>query len=499
MKRINSVLLALLIILSASAALAQQPSMTELVFPQWVCGDNNDFQNRIATAYRVKISGLNPSTTYKLAAGMIVADDITDLTKDCYGYGYFYFPEYDVSGIFKRSPRSKNPPAPYTLPYFNDIPTNSSGEISFWVLISPTYDDRFQLKSVYLCITHNSGDGSPIVSRSDRIISQLTSKTANNFGTPTDYSHAYIEGHSLAPNGKYVFIYDKSDINQSDRPLHGFMTEDNYFDESSGNGPAPNFYLNNINGRSGRYGLITPLSNSNGIRRIEMLNADGSSYKVATSSNGIWQSGLNTTSLTEGSVYIMSEADAPLPVELQTFTATLQQSPEKVILDWQTATEVNSYCFEVQKKIVNRDWIIIGKVIAHGMSNSPKYYSFQDENLISGQSYYRLKMIDNDGTFSYSPETSIKIGLPRSLTIAQNYPNPFNPVTVISYSLPQNSFVTLRVFDILGKEITILVNEEKSAGNYHVNFNGSNLPSGTYFYCLRADGQYTVKKMVLLK
>ena len=81
----------------------------------------------------------------------------------------------------------------------------------------------------------------------------------------------------------------------------------------------------------------------------------------------------------------------------------------------------------------------------------------------------------------------------------QNYPNPFNPSTTIQYSVINKQFVTLKVFDVLGNEIATLVNEEKSAGTYSINFNASNLPSGIYFYKLQAGSFTSSKKMLLLK
>lgn len=97
--------------------------------------------------------------------------------------------------------------------------------------------------------------------------------------------------------------------------------------------------------------------------------------------------------------------------------------------------------------------------------------------------------------------------LPVNFVLEQNYPNPFNPETTIKYSIPiknertefsiQN--VTLKVFDVLGREITTLVNEHKSAGNYEVKFNGTNLTSGTYFYVLNLGGKILSRKMLLIK
>ena len=81
----------------------------------------------------------------------------------------------------------------------------------------------------------------------------------------------------------------------------------------------------------------------------------------------------------------------------------------------------------------------------------------------------------------------------------QNYPNPFNPTTSLQYAIVSRQFVTLKVFDLLGREVATLVNEEKSAGEYEVEFNGTELPSGIYFYQLKAGGIIQTKKMILLK
>lgn len=81
----------------------------------------------------------------------------------------------------------------------------------------------------------------------------------------------------------------------------------------------------------------------------------------------------------------------------------------------------------------------------------------------------------------------------------QNYPNPFNPVTTIRYSIPQISFVTIKVYDLLGREVAVLVNEEKSAGIYQIEFSGNELSSGIYYYSIKAGEHLETKKMILLK
>ena len=89
--------------------------------------------------------------------------------------------------------------------------------------------------------------------------------------------------------------------------------------------------------------------------------------------------------------------------------------------------------------------------------------------------------------------------LPSTIRLQQNYPNPFNPSTTIAYSVPQKSFVTLKVYDILGKEITTLVNSDKSPGNYQVEFHGDNLSNGIYIYEMQLGKMLLTRKMILLK
>jgi len=92
-----------------------------------------------------------------------------------------------------------------------------------------------------------------------------------------------------------------------------------------------------------------------------------------------------------------------------------------------------------------------------------------------------------------------KEAIPKKFELSQNYPNPFNPTTRIEYSISSKQFVTLKVYDILGREVTTLVNEEKSAGSYEVTFNAGNLASGVYIYTIKAGAFYQTKKLILLK
>jgi len=92
-----------------------------------------------------------------------------------------------------------------------------------------------------------------------------------------------------------------------------------------------------------------------------------------------------------------------------------------------------------------------------------------------------------------------KGSIPATYSLSQNYPNPFNPTTSISFTLPSKSFVSLKVFDLLGRGVATLVNEQKSAGTYTQKWNAANVSSGIYFYRLQAGSFTETKKLVLLK
>jgi len=89
--------------------------------------------------------------------------------------------------------------------------------------------------------------------------------------------------------------------------------------------------------------------------------------------------------------------------------------------------------------------------------------------------------------------------IPEKYSLSQNYPNPFNPVTRIKYDIPKQGFVTMKIYDVLGREVRTLVNEVKQAGNYSVEFNASELSSGVYFYRLESNDFTDIKRMILVK
>ncbi|MBK8552256.1 MAG: VCBS repeat-containing protein [Ignavibacteria bacterium] len=196
------------------------------------------------------------------------------------------------------------------------------------------------------------------------------------------------------------------------------------------------------------------------------------------------------------------DIDFPLPVELTSFTFRITGTD--VILIWSTSAEVNNHGFDIEKFNVNGNepmiWKRIGFVQGNGSDSSYHSYEFIDKGIVSGKYMYRLKQLDYNGNFKYYDlEHEVVIGIPDKFNLSQNFPNPFNPKTVIYYSLTENRFTELIIFDVQGKEAMTLVNEKQDPGIYRVELDGSRLPSGVYFYKLTS-GEFTdTKRMILIK
>ncbi len=188
-----------------------------------------------------------------------------------------------------------------------------------------------------------------------------------------------------------------------------------------------------------------------------------------------------------------------VPVELISFEAKTDSN--RIILFWATASELNNQGFYIEKSYDKMNWATIGFVNGNGTTTEINNYSFIDRQVFNGESNYRLKQIDFDGSFTYSEAVSVYYeNLPINFELFQNYPNPFNPKTNIKYTIPQNDMVKISLYSILGDKITDLVNEEKQTGFYTITFNANNLASGVYFYKMITGSGYTsVKKLSIIK
>lgn len=204
----------------------------------------------------------------------------------------------------------------------------------------------------------------------------------------------------------------------------------------------------------------------------------------------------------QGNGFYKLESPWFIPVELTSFTAQLVN--RDVVLNWTTATELNNQGFEIEFSYDNENFSMIGFVPGFGTTTEMKSYSFRISNVNAGVQYYRLKQIDFDGTATIYNSVEVTGPVPNNFVLNQNHPNPFNPSTTISFSLPVESNVSIKLFNLLGQEIAKITEGEFQAGNHNVEFNAKELSSGAYIYTLEAKGINgtnfkSTRKMLLLR
>lgn len=186
-----------------------------------------------------------------------------------------------------------------------------------------------------------------------------------------------------------------------------------------------------------------------------------------------------------------------VPVELVSFKAEYLNG--KVELQWITSSETNNYGFEVERRDYYGGYQVIGFVSGNGSSTNRITYNFIDGDMGASAYVYRLKQIDLDGSYEYSNEVEVLVTGLNDFKLFQNYPNPFNPVTNLRFIVPEEGNVKIALYDVLGNEVKILLNENIRPGSYNIPVDGSGLSSGTYFVKMQTKSGQQIVKMSLLK
>ncbi|MEO8512976.1 MAG: T9SS type A sorting domain-containing protein [Ignavibacteria bacterium] len=195
-----------------------------------------------------------------------------------------------------------------------------------------------------------------------------------------------------------------------------------------------------------------------------------------------------------------------LPVSLSSFTSSVNK--RDVTLMWVTEYELNNSGFDIERTNITSggavEWSKTDYIPGHGTSNAPNGYLFKDEKLKTGNYRYRLKQIDYNGNFEYfTLEGDVTVNPPHNFEMSQNYPNPSNPKSKINFEIPVDGRVTIKVYDIIGREVYSLLDGNRAADYYTVEFDGTNLASGVYFYRIAVEGSSQVftktLKMMLIK
>jgi hypothetical protein len=239
------------------------------------------------------------------------------------------------------------------------------------------------------------------------------------------------------------------------------------------------------------------LSTNGGINFVQSTAVN--SWNAGTQAGTLTMS--NLASFGANNVWTSSDNNHPLPVNLESFTSSVNSRDVK--LQWITSVEFNNAGFEIERAEIrsgNLEFRKTGFVSGKGTTNTQTSYTFTDTKLNSGKYNYRLKQIDNNGNFAYFELTNaVEVALPTKYFMSQNYPNPFNPTTKIDFEIPENTFVKIVMYDILGREVKSIMKENKQAGFYTAILNTGDLSSGTYFYRMEAGKYIKTLKMSIIK
>jgi hypothetical protein len=200
--------------------------------------------------------------------------------------------------------------------------------------------------------------------------------------------------------------------------------------------------------------------------------------------------------------------DVSLPVQMTNLSARAT-SREGVTLSWSTESETNSAGFHVRRgeseNAIDRR-ITAALIPSHGTSSSRNEYSYTDRNAHGRTYWYRIEEVSLDGESLFIGPISVEAAepLPEQFSVSRNYPNPFNPETTLHYELPEDADVSVRVFDLMGREVKTLVDGRMTAGRYDARWDGTNplgnaVSSGIYFVRVQAGDYSGVRKVTLMR
>lgn len=253
-----------------------------------------------------------------------------------------------------------------------------------------------------------------------------------------------------------------------------------------------------IHGGGDEYDLLFPHATALGLTGMWQFNrAPIDSARLEAFCMAAWQSG-----------WLLRVPDVPVPIQLAWFNATVV-SQAMVRLHWLTLSEINNYGFFIQRRSppqMEFETLTNSFVPGHGTTLEPHEYEFIDSNAYGNTWFYRLKQVDLNGSIHYSDPLRVDMitsvsgnDTPIGFALLRNYPNPFNSSTVINFQLPSSTPVSLRIYDFLGREVAVLLNDVEETGTHEVVWDATSLSSGVYVCRLKAGLSWSTLKLVLIR
>ena len=393
------------------------------------------------------------------------------------------------------------------------VTTNSAGS---WTKVSNTLSTNNSVSAV--TILHSSSTYLAFVGTTDGKVFRCTALDPSNgtsntwaVDTPTGNNHAWVRRIVVdTSNEQHVYVcysgYNNDGLTPS-RHIYFSSNQGSSWSDVSGDlpdVPVHSLVIDPTNSQTLYIGTETGIyqTTNGGTNWTQTTSGMPTNVPVDELVN---QSGTNNLfAFTHGrSTFVTT---SPLPVELVDVKASSQGT--SATISWTTATEVDNYGFEVERKnpsgVVGSDgeqWLELGFVKGEGTSSSAHEYSYTDHPASTGTFEYRIKSIAVDGSAKYSSPVQVDVGtVPKILALQQNYPNPFNPSTTLEFAVPYDGKAILKIYDIAGKEVATLFDGPVAAGRIQqVQFEASFLASGVYFSRLVFGRESISRKMLLLR
>ena len=345
----------------------------------------------------------------------------------------------------------------------------------------------------------------------------LTAKNtiiANNSGISGSQDYYYRSDLATAFNDNGYNVVENQRVDDTD--FQFTHSTDILYNSKADGTSSTSWNRNSVELPNQNLNLSSTLADNNTINGTQTLKTTSGSFVIdAGTSSGAPttdQRGANRNGATDIGAYEYWDDDASLPVELSSFTA--ENWSGGVLLKWTTESEIENLGFILERrdsKLEIGNWEEIAGYLSntalegHGSTTEAHEYQYMDRAVQPGATYeYRLGDVDYSGKVTWHDKIEIKVKaedgkIPTEFGLQRAYPNPFNPTTTISYQLASASFVKISIYDVRGKLIETLVNEQKDRGNYSVVWDAGGLSSGIYLYKIAAGEYSDVNKCLLIR
>lgn len=415
------------------SSLANAQAITEVIYPRYIQGvgsGNAADDRKVPYACRMSVTGLLANTTYRGYNKFVTDPTLTDN-----GQGNYIIVD-PVTGTFTRVTSASLA----TVGRYLEFTTNASGNYTGWFIGEPNIaTSHFQPGTqLYFRLMLNDGAGGAFVN--SRVTATNPVTVLGFGGTSTTGTGVRGSASVVSVPKNFMMLFDNTAA--TGRPLSGTFVENDGSEESVANGYAP-FYANNVEGVNNTWGSIIPNNLANGVNNISQYSLGNATLiSACVSVNGVFGS-TNTANASGGlTELVLNTSCTVLPVSLLNFAGTASEN--KAILTWTTAAEINLSKFIIESSKNGYQFSPVGTKVPTGNNSR---YDFETQ-LTHGVTYYRLKMLDADGSFQYSKQIALNNDSKTANLLLS--PNPVNSELTISHS-KASAWASLRIYNANGQ------------------------------------------------